>query len=51
MKIAVIQGPNLNMLGIREQHIYGPMNLEQIHEQLKNAAAQNGVELEFFNQT
>ena len=48
MKIAVIQGPNLNMLGIREQHIYGPMSLEQIHEQLKNAAAQNGVELEFF---
>jgi 3-dehydroquinate dehydratase-2 len=48
MKIAVIQGPNLNMLGIREQHIYGPMNLEQIHEQLKSAAEQNGVELEFF---
>ena len=48
MKIAVIQGPNLNMLGIREQHIYGSMSLEQIHEQLKNAAAQNGVELEFF---
>ena len=48
MKIAVIQGPNLNMLGIREQHIYGPMNLEQIHDQLKNAAAQNGVEVEFF---
>jgi len=48
MKIAVIQGPNLNMLGVREQHIYGPMNLEQIHDQLKNAAAQNGVELEFF---
>jgi 3-dehydroquinate dehydratase II len=48
MKIAVIQGPNLNMLGIREQHIYGPMSLDQIHEQLKNAAAQNGVELEFF---
>lgn len=48
MKIAVIQGPNLNMLGIREQHIYGPMSLDQIHEQLKNAAAQNGVEVEFF---
>ena len=48
MKIAVIQGPNLNMLGIREQHIYGPMSLEQIHDQLKNAAAQNGVEVEFF---
>ncbi|QKF81183.1 type II 3-dehydroquinate dehydratase [Halarcobacter ebronensis] len=48
MKIAVIQGPNLNMLGIREQHIYGPMSLEQIHEQMKAGAAQNGVELEFF---
>ena len=48
MKIAVIQGPNLNMLGIREPHIYGSMGLEQIHEQLKVAAAQNGVEVEFF---
>ena len=48
MKIAVIQGPNLNMLGIREQHIYGSMSLEQIHDQLKSAAAQNGIELEFF---
>ena len=48
MKIAVIQGPNLNMMGIREQHIYGSMSLEQIHEQLKAAAVQNGVEIEFF---
>ncbi|RXJ92758.1 type II 3-dehydroquinate dehydratase [Malaciobacter molluscorum] len=48
MKIAVIQGPNLNMLGIREKHIYGPMSLEQIHEQLKASADQNNVELEFF---
>ena len=45
MKIAVIQGPNLNMLGIREQHIYGSMGLEQIHEQLKTAAEQNGGEI------
>jgi len=48
MKIAVIQGPNLNMLGIREQNIYGPMTLDQIHEQMKSGAEQNGVELEFF---
>jgi len=48
MRIAVIQGPNLNMLGIREQHIYGSMSLEQIHNQLKTAAEQNGVEVEFF---
>ena len=48
MKIAVIQGPNLNMLGIREKHIYGPMTLDQIHEQMKLSAEQNGIELEFF---
>lgn len=48
MKIAVIQGPNLNMLGIREQNIYGPMTLDQIHEQMKGSAEQHGVELEFF---
>ena len=48
MKIAVIQGPNLNMLGIREQNIYGPMTLDQIHNQMKGSAEQNGIELEFF---
>lgn len=48
MKIAVIQGPNLNMLGRREQHIYGPMNLEQIHGQMREVAMQNGIEIEFF---
>lgn len=48
MKIAVIQGPNLNMLGIREQNIYGPMTLDQIHQQMKGSAEQNGIELEFF---
>jgi 3-dehydroquinate dehydratase-2 len=48
MKIAVIQGPNLNMLGVREQQIYGPMKLEQIHQQMKEFADQNGVEIEFF---
>ena len=48
MKIAVIQGPNLNMLGVREQNIYGHMSLEQVHEQLKGAAEQNGLEIEFF---
>jgi len=48
MKIVVIQGPNLNMLGVREQNIYGPMKLEQIHTQMKEVATQNGVEIEFF---
>ena len=48
MKIVVIQGPNLNMLGVREQHIYGPMKLEEIHAQMKNFAEQNEIEIEFF---
>jgi len=48
MKIAVIQGPNLNMLGVRETNIYGPMKLEDIHEQMKVVAEQNGFEIEFF---
>ncbi len=48
MKIVVIQGPNLNMLGHREQNIYGPMKLEEIHTQMKNFAEQNGMEIEFF---
>ncbi len=48
MKVVVIQGPNLNMLGIREQSIYGPMKLEQIHKQMEDFAKQNGAEIEFF---
>jgi len=48
MKVVVIQGPNLNILGLREQHIYGPMKLEEIHEQMKSFAKQSGIEIEFF---
>lgn len=48
MKIVVIQGPNLNMLGTREQNIYGPMKLEEIHKQMEEFARQNGGEVEFF---
>ena len=48
MKIVVIQGPNLNMLGIREQNIYGQMKLEDIHGQMKSFADQNKIEIEFF---
>ncbi len=48
MKVVVIQGPNLNMLGVREQNIYGPMKLEQIHAQMKSFADDNNLEVEFF---
>ena len=48
MKVVVIQGPNLNMLGVREQQIYGPMKLEQIHSQMKDFATQNNIDIDFF---
>lgn len=48
MKILVLQGPNLNVLGHREPHIYGNVTLEQIHENLKSQAKQNNADIEFF---
>lgn len=48
MKVVVIQGPNLNMLGVREQNIYGPMKLEDIHTQMEGYAKQSNTEVEFF---
>ncbi|CUV65599.1 3-dehydroquinate dehydratase [Sulfurovum sp. enrichment culture clone C5] len=48
MKITVIQGPNLNMLGIREQGVYGSIKLDDIHAQMEQIAKQNNIEVEFF---
>ena len=48
MKILVIQGPNLNVLGHRDPRIYGNVTLEQIHQNMQEMAKQNDVELEFF---
>lgn len=47
MKIAVIQGPNINLLGVREQNLYGPMSLEQIHKNMEGYAEANKLEIEF----
>jgi len=48
MKILVINGPNLNLLGKREPGIYGGKSLEEINNILAALAAGNGAELEFF---
>ncbi|MEO1923172.1 type II 3-dehydroquinate dehydratase [Caminibacter sp.] len=48
MKIKVIHGPNLNMLGIREVNIYGPMKLEDINKNMEAFAKQNGFDIEFY---
>jgi len=46
MKILVLHGPNLNLFGRREPHIYGHTTLAQIDEQLAALAAELGVQLE-----
>ncbi|NLK67180.1 MAG: type II 3-dehydroquinate dehydratase [Campylobacteraceae bacterium] len=48
MKIVVIQGPNINMLGVRERNIYGAMSMEDIHKQMQVVADQNKIDIEFF---
>jgi len=44
-KILVLHGPNLNLLGRREPHIYGSMSLEQLNERLRTLAAKIQVGL------
>ncbi len=48
MRILVINGPNLNILGKRERDIYGDVKLENINKKLKAMAAREGAEVEFY---
>ena len=48
MKIIVINGPNINMLGIREPEIYGHGTYDDLVEHIKSAASNLGVEAAFF---
>lgn len=47
-KILVINGPNINMLGIRNKEIYGSISLERINEEIIKEALELGVEVSFF---
>jgi len=48
MKILVLHGPNLNLFGRREPHIYGTVTLAQIDERLRQLARELDLDIELF---
>lgn len=48
MKIAIVHGPNLNLLGQREPEIYGATTLAEIDERLRGEGNAFGVDIESF---
>lgn len=49
MKLLIINGPNINMLGIREPGIYGDKTYSALVELIKSACEKEGIEPEFFS--
>jgi 3-dehydroquinate dehydratase-2 len=48
LRVLVVHGPNLNLLGSREPELYGTSTLDEINAELAAAAKPWGAELEFF---
>jgi 3-dehydroquinate dehydratase-2 len=46
MKLSIINGPNLNLLGVREPQIYGNISFEEYFAQLKTKFP--GIDLSYF---
>ena len=48
MKVLVINGPNLNMLGIREKHIYGTETYADLKNMIHDYCQKEGIEVDIF---
>lgn len=48
MKLFIINGPNLNMLGVREPEIYGNVGYDDLIKQLKDYCAEREIQVSFF---
>lgn len=47
MRVLILNGPNLNMLGVREPHIYGTQTLDDIRKLCEHTAAAHGQTVDF----
>ena len=48
MKVLVLHGPNLNLLGQRQPELYGTKTLDQINEEIELLGSQLGLDVDFF---
>ena len=48
MKILVLNGPNLNLLGTREPEVYGTDSLEDVEKSLQSLASKNSTDIDFY---